>query len=147
MSESKGVAGQHDIAAEVRLYLTVFAALAILTVATAGVSYLEMPRSASIVAALAIAITKVVLIGAFFMHLTSERGMIRWSLAVCVGLVLALLAFVVPDVGVHPAEKAMVHMTPAQAERAFREAMGIAEVEHGGGVHGEGHAGDAAAQH
>ncbi len=140
MSESKSTAAAHDAAAEVRLYLTVFGALAVLTLATAGVSYLEMPRSASIVAALAIALTKVFLIGAFFMHLTSEGGMIRWSLAVCVGLLLVLLAFVVPDVGVHPAEKALVHMSPAQAERAFREAMGIAD-----GAHGEGHESDAPA--
>jgi caa(3)-type oxidase subunit IV len=116
----------HDTAAEVRTYLLIFGALGLLTLATVGVAYMHLPHSASIVIALLIAFGKVFLIGAFFMHLLHEGRLINWSLAVCVFALLILILFVIPDLGVHPAEEAG-RMSMAEAEKVFHELVGGGE--------------------
>jgi caa(3)-type oxidase subunit IV len=118
----------HDTAKEIRVYLTIFAALGILTLATVGVAYMHLPHSMSIVIALLIAFGKVFLIAAFFMHLLHESRLINWSLAVCVFALLILVLFVMPDLGVHPIEQAG-RMSMHEAEKLFHEAVG-------GGGHG-----------
>ena len=95
----------HDVAAEVRTYLTIFWALAVLTLLTVGVAYMNLPHAAGVVIALVIAALKVFLIATFFMHLRSEGNLIKGSLAACLLLVLILILFVLPDLGVHPAEE------------------------------------------
>lgn len=96
----------HDTSAEVKTYLVIFGALAVLTMLTVGVAYMNLPHAAGVVIALVIAATKVFLIASFFMHLRGEGRLINWSLAVCVGLLLVLLVFVLPDLGVHELEDA-----------------------------------------
>jgi cytochrome c oxidase subunit IV len=110
----------HDTAQEIRVYLTIFGALGLLTLATVGVAYMELPNSASIVVAL--------LIAAFFMHLLHEGRLINWSLAVCVFALLILILFVIPDLGIHPVEEAG-RVSMAEAEKVFHEVVG-------GGEHG-----------
>jgi len=61
---------------QVRTYVAVFVALAVLTVLTVAVSYLHMPLWAAIAVALLVASVKGTLVAAFFMHLVSEKKII-----------------------------------------------------------------------
>jgi caa(3)-type oxidase subunit IV len=98
--------GGIDKSEEVRTYLIIFGCLAVLTLLTVGVAYMNLPHAAGVVIALVIAAAKVFLIGSFFMHLRGEGKLINWSVAVCCALVLILIVFVLPDLGIHPAEEA-----------------------------------------
>jgi cytochrome c oxidase subunit 4 len=69
-----------DVRKHVRIYITVFAALAALTVITVGVSYLRLPTLPAVVLALLIATVKGSLVACYFMHLISERKMIYATL-------------------------------------------------------------------
>jgi caa(3)-type oxidase subunit IV len=100
------VAPPVDKSAEVRIYLIVFGCLAGLTLLTVGVSYMDLPHGAGVVVALLIAAAKVFLIAAFFMHLRAEGRLINVGVAVSLGLLMVLLVFVLPDLGVHPLEEA-----------------------------------------
>jgi len=71
-------------APNVRAYLAVFAALAVLTVVTVTVSYLRLPIAAAVFIALAIATVKAGLVAAFFMHLRGERLLIYGLLAMTI---------------------------------------------------------------
>ncbi|MBM4243903.1 MAG: hypothetical protein FJ148_08830 [Deltaproteobacteria bacterium] len=111
-----GASAKHggiDKSAEVRTYLIIFGCLAVLTLLTVGVAYMELPHAAGVVIALVIAAAKVFLIGSFFMHLRGEGKLINWSVAVCCALVLILIVFVLPDLGIHPAEEAMRDLSHA----------------------------------
>src|SRR3990167_9107648 len=57
----------------IKVYLTVFFALAILTVVTVAVSYLHLPVGTAVVVALIIASFKASLVALYFMHLKTER--------------------------------------------------------------------------
>ena len=61
---------------EIRRYLMVFGALAVLTVITVAISQLHLPTHQAILLALAVALVKGSLVAAFFMHLLSERKLI-----------------------------------------------------------------------
>jgi cytochrome c oxidase subunit 4 len=61
---------------EIRKYLYVFGALAILTAVTVAISYLHLPTWQAVILALAVATVKGSLVAAFFMHLISERKLI-----------------------------------------------------------------------
>ena len=63
----------------VRVYVAVFAALVVLTLATVAVSYVDL-GPASVVVALSIAFTKAVLVVLFFMHLRESSGLV-WVVA------------------------------------------------------------------
>ena len=63
----------------VRVYVAVFAALIVLTLATVAVSYVDL-GPASVVVALSIAFTKAVLVVLFFMHLRESSGLV-WVVA------------------------------------------------------------------
>jgi caa(3)-type oxidase subunit IV len=102
--------GGIDKSEEVRTYLIIFGCLAVLTLLTVGVAYMNLPHAAGVVIALVIAAAKVFLIGSFFMHLRGEGKLINWSVAVCCALVLILIVFVLPDLGIHPAEEAARHL-------------------------------------
>lgn len=121
--------GAVDKSAEVQTYLIIFGCLALLTLMTVGVAYMNLPHAAGVVVALVIAAAKVFLIASFFMHLRGEGRLINWSIAVCVGLVLVLLVFVLPDIGIHPAEE--------EARRVMHDVE--AALHHGGGAPVGGH--------
>src|SRR5438093_11636619 len=64
---------------EGRLYVTVFAALVVMTLVTVAVSYVDL-GPLSVVVALTIAFTKALLVVLFFMHLRESSGLI-WVVA------------------------------------------------------------------
>ncbi len=90
---------QHPV--EVKGYLAVFGALLVLTLATVGVSYIDLPATPTVLVALAIAAAKASLVAMFFMHLKGERPLIYWSLGLTAVLFAALLAFILWSEGDH----------------------------------------------
>lgn len=81
-----------EIRKHVRVYVTVFAALAVLTVVTVGVSYMHIQSVAvTVLIALFIAAIKGALVAGYFMHLVSERQIIYWVLALTVVFFIALM--------------------------------------------------------
>ncbi len=75
----------------VKVYVRVFVALAILTMATVTVSYLRLPVVAAVLAALFIATLKSSMVAGFFMHLVSEKKIIYLILALAIFLFLTVL--------------------------------------------------------
>lgn len=65
-----------EIKRHVKIYISVFAALAFLTIVTVTVSYLRLPPLQAIFVALIIATIKGSLVACFFMHLISEKQVI-----------------------------------------------------------------------
>jgi cytochrome c oxidase subunit IV len=78
---------------ETRTYISVFVALAVLTVLTVGVSYFHLPPVLAIGVALLIAAFKGSLVAGFFMHLLHERKLIYWVLLLTVLFFLVLLFY------------------------------------------------------
>ena len=78
---------------QVKIYIRVFVALAILTVLTVGVSYLKLPLAIAIAVALFIAAVKSSLVAAFFMHLVSEKKIIIYILALAFCFFIVLLLY------------------------------------------------------
>jgi cytochrome c oxidase subunit 4 len=81
-----------DIDRHVRVYITVFAALMILTGVTVAVSYLDLSIPFAVTVALFVAIIKGSLVAGYFMHLVSEKKLIYAVLALTVVFFIALLA-------------------------------------------------------
>ncbi len=79
-----------DVKKHVRIYISVFVALAVLTVVTVAVGYLELPIVPALIAALAIATIKGALVAGYFMHLISEEKVIRWLVMMSLGLLIAM---------------------------------------------------------
>ncbi len=73
--------GHDDIRSHVKLYFMVFGALMVLTIITVGVSYLHLSIPLAITVALVVATIKGSLVALFFMHLSNERKIIYWTLA------------------------------------------------------------------
>ena len=67
----------------VRVYVMVFAALAVLTIVTVAISYLDLPTAYAIGIAMVVATVKASLVALYFMHLISEEKVILWLLALC----------------------------------------------------------------
>lgn len=80
-----------DIKKHVKIYLTVFAALAALTMITVGASYLDLSQSEAILLALAIASVKGSLVASYFMHLISEKALVTWILILTVSFFFILM--------------------------------------------------------
>jgi cytochrome c oxidase subunit IV len=67
----------HDVKAEIRRYMLVFAALIVGTIVTVLVSYVDFgSHDRNIIVGLIIATVKGFLVAGYFMHLISERVMI-----------------------------------------------------------------------
>jgi cytochrome c oxidase subunit 4 len=86
--------GEHaaDIDRHVRVYITVFVALMVLTIITVAVSYLHLPLAGAVAVALFVATVKGALVAGYFMHLVSERKVIYAVLVLTVVFFIALLA-------------------------------------------------------
>ena len=81
-----------DVQAHIRTYMKVGGALAVLTVVTVAVSYIDFwGVPIAVIVALIIAGTKGSLVVSFFMHLIGERQMIYWALLLTVVFFLALI--------------------------------------------------------
>jgi cytochrome c oxidase subunit 4 len=91
-----------DVAAEVRGYLKVFAALLVLTTITVAISYLPLGIKSELVIAMAIAGGKAALVALFFMHLKHERAMIYAALTFTVVLFVALFGLTLWAENYHP---------------------------------------------
>ncbi len=84
-----------DIRKHVRVYITVFAGLAVLTVVTVAVAFLDLPILPALIVALLIATVKGGLVAGYFMHLVSEKKVIYWVLAITVAfLVFMFILFI-----------------------------------------------------
>ena len=88
-----------DIDKHVRVYLTVFAALLVLTVVTVAISRFHLPVHQAVTIALIVATIKGSLVACYFMHLISEKKLIYAVLALTAVFFHALLAL--PVVTVH----------------------------------------------
>ena len=87
----------HDhghIEEHIRIYLTVFGALAVLTVLTVAASYLDVSNTEAIFLALAIATVKASLVAGYFMHLITEKQTIIYIL--CLTFVFFLVCMFIP---------------------------------------------------
>jgi cytochrome c oxidase subunit IV len=81
-----------DIDKHVRVYITVFVALMVLTIVTVTVSYLDLAVPIAVAVALFVATIKGALVAGYFMHLISEKKLIYAVLALTVAFFAALLA-------------------------------------------------------
>ena len=88
-----------DIDRHVRVYITVFVALMVLTIITVAISYLHLPIAAAVSVALLVATIKGSLVACYFMHLISEKKLIYAVLALTVVFFIALMAL--PVLTVH----------------------------------------------
>ena len=80
-----------DIDKHVRVYITVFVALMVLTIVTVAVSRFHLPVPIAVTVALAVAIIKGSLVACYFMHLISEKKLIYAVLLLTVAFFAALL--------------------------------------------------------
>lgn len=85
-----------EVKKHVKIYIGVFAALAVLTVVTVAVSYLHLPMAWAVVVALVIASFKASLVAGFFMHLFQEKPIIFWILLLTIIFFLHLL--IIPSI-------------------------------------------------
>lgn len=93
-SEHASTASDHaaDIDRHVRIYITVFVALMVLTIVTVAVSYLHLPVAMAVTVALLVATVKGSLVACYFMHLISEKKLIFAVLVLTAVFFVALLA-------------------------------------------------------
>jgi cytochrome c oxidase subunit 4 len=86
--------GDHaaDIDRHVRIYITVFVALMVLTIVTVAVSYLHLPIRTAVTVALLVSTIKCSLVACYFMHLISEKKLIFAVLVLTAVFFVALLA-------------------------------------------------------
>ena len=79
-----------DIRAHVKIYLTVFGVLMVLTLVTVAISYLNLPVGQAVALALIVATIKGSLVAMFFMHLKGEKPIVMWTLALTVSFLVVL---------------------------------------------------------
>ncbi len=95
MTDQVSMAGDHsaaDIDRHVRVYITVFVALMVLTIVTVAVSRFHLPIKEAVTVALLVATIKGSLVACYFMHLISERKLIYAVLVLTAVFFAALLA-------------------------------------------------------
>ena len=81
-----------DIDKHVRVYITVFVALMVLTIVTVAIARLHLPVPVAVSVALLVATIKGSLVACYFMHLISEKKLIYAVLVLTVVFFAALLA-------------------------------------------------------
>jgi cytochrome c oxidase subunit IV len=81
-----------DIDKQVRVYITVFVALMVLTVITVAISRVHLPVPMAVTVALIVATVKGTLVACYFMHLISEKKLIYAVLVLTAAFFVALLA-------------------------------------------------------
>ncbi len=84
-------ASAEEVRKHVRVYLMVFAALAVLTAVTVMVSYFHLPVHTAVIVALIIASVKGSLVAGYFMHLISEEKIIYWVLGLTGAFFIVLM--------------------------------------------------------
>jgi cytochrome c oxidase subunit 4 len=81
-----------DIDKHVRIYITVFVALMVLTIITVAIARVHLPLPIAVTLALFVATIKGSLVGCYFMHLISEKKLIYAVLGLTVVFFVVLLA-------------------------------------------------------
>jgi cytochrome c oxidase subunit 4 len=81
-----------DIDRHVRVYITVFVALMVLTIVTVAISRLHLSVPIAVTVALIVATIKGALVACYFMHLISEKKLIYAVLGLTVAFFIPLLA-------------------------------------------------------
>ena len=81
-----------EVKKHIAVYWKVFGGLMVLTTLTVAVSYLSVAVPVAIGIALIIASVKGSMVASFFMHLTGERKMIFWALAVTAAVWVFLMS-------------------------------------------------------
>ena len=81
-----------DIDRHVRIYITVFVVLMVLTIVTVAVSRYHLPVPVAVSVALLVATIKGSLVACYFMHLISEKKLIYAVLALTAFFFMVLLA-------------------------------------------------------
>jgi cytochrome c oxidase subunit 4 len=101
MSSMASTSSDHaaDIDRHVRVYITVFVALMVLTIITVAISRFHLPVAMAVSVALLVATIKGSLVACYFMHLISEKKLIIAVLALIAFFFAALLTL--PVVTVH----------------------------------------------
>ncbi len=79
------------IQAETRKYIMVFAGLAVLTIITVAISYLDLSIGMAVALAMVVATVKGSLVAAYFMHLIDERKAIYAILALTMFFFVVLM--------------------------------------------------------
>lgn len=80
-----------------KVYYGVFGALMVLTVITVGVSYLHLPPTASIFAAMVVAIVKAALVAGYFMHLKYDDKFHAMVFGISILFLVLFFAFTLID--------------------------------------------------
>jgi cytochrome c oxidase subunit IV len=88
-----------DIDRHVRVYITVFVALMVLTIVTVAIAEFHLPLPIAVTVALLVATIKGSLVACYFMHLISEKKLIYAVLLLTAAFFVALLAL--PVLTVH----------------------------------------------
>ena len=119
MSSSEHAAGipHHDpaeIDRHVKVYITVFVALMVLTIVTVAIARVHLPVPIAVSLALLVATIKGSLVACYFMHLISEKKVIYGVLALTVAFFIALLAL--PVLTVH--DGYWIHEPPSEVHSA-----------------------------
>ena len=93
-SDHVSVTSDHaaDIDKHVRIYITVFVALMVLTIVTVAISRFHLPVAIAVTVALIVATIKGSLVACYFMHLISEKKLIYAVLGLTVVFFIALMA-------------------------------------------------------
>ena len=93
MSQNKEIKENHveDIQHQIKVYVNVFIALAILTVVTVAVSFLDVSFIEAFFIAITVATIKGSLVLSFFMHLLEEKPAVIWILATTMVAFLILM--------------------------------------------------------
>ena len=81
-----------DIDKHVRVYITVFVTLMVLTIVTVAISRFHLPVHQAVAVAMLVATIKGSLVACYFMHLISEKKLIYAVLALTAAFFVALLA-------------------------------------------------------
>ena len=96
-----------EIDKQVKVYITVFVTLMVLTIVTVAISRFHLPVPMAVTVALVVATIKGTLVACYFMHLISEQKLIYAVLALTVAFFVALIALPVLTVSdgfwIHPA--------------------------------------------
>ena len=88
-----------DIDRHVKVYITVFVTLMVLTIVTVAISRFHLPVREAVAIAMLVATIKGSLVACYFMHLISEKKLILAVLMLTVAFFIALL--VLPIATVH----------------------------------------------
>ena len=81
-----------DVDKQVRIYISVFVALMVLTIVTVAIARLHLSVPVAVTVALLVATIKGTLVACYFMHLIAEKKLIYAVLALTVAFFIVLLA-------------------------------------------------------